>query len=360
MHHKLSKEIRFQFYEVISDIVQKIEGDNDGRKINKIEKDLVAALAVVWNRRATKGIKSALKVLDQDNQEDTVTIKQRDQILSRLERGFNGIDKEVTPRLQKDYNKIYKINKKGFVSRFRLNPETKQLIYKRYSWSKPYVVKSVDQIMKVDANFSIVDERTIKELVSLKALSIGTHFDRFHRPLISDLINEAVIARGLPIAKASKFLEEELTKRLGGKASTAVPAAIVAQGKKAVESYFTNITAIHVNFARNFGQVNAMSEAGIARFQIAAVIDELTSTICTQMNGRVFEMKLARQHMTKVLQSKDVDALRGFAPFRRDLSEFNLSAGAKLEDPGAERVLAENGMSMPPYHGSCRTEVHPF
>jgi len=174
------------------------------------------------------------------------------------------------------------------------------------------------------------------------------------------MIKEGVVDKGLNKVNAGKFLERQLTARLGGKAFLqSVPPSYAVRGASGVTSYHKMLSATHTNFARNFGQINAMAQAGVARYRIDATIDRLTSKICSQMDGRTFELTMAQEHMNQVLDAKDVDEIKGFAPWRKDLSQFNLKEGKKLDNVDAARVLTENGMSMPPYHGSCRTDVNP-
>jgi len=212
----------------------------------------------------------------------------------------------------------------------------------------------------IGVSFDLVDKRTVRELARLQSVAIGNHFPKQLRPQVSRMIKEGVVDKGLNKVNAGKFLQRELTARLGGKAFLqAVPPSYAKRGVSGVASYHKMLATTHTNFARNFGQINAMSQAGVTRYRIDATIDRLTSKICNEMDGRTFELKVAVEHMNQVLDSKDVDEIKGFAPWRKDLSQFNLKAGKKLDNVGAARVLTENGMSMPPYHGNCRTEVNP-
>lgn len=340
---KASFQQKEQVFIALCEIIEKVQGDRDGDKINRIEKGTTRFLINEWNKIATKTNRSAVKVAETGNQEAPFTQRDMNRVLKRLDKGFKNIDNNTKGRVAKDTKSIYKTNKRRFIQQFKLRQPTK---------------KAEPPLLTV--SFNIEDTRTIDNIARLETLAIGTHFEKNLRPTISKLIKEGVVDKGMNKKNAGLFLQRELTRKLGGKAFLkTLPRTVSLQGQASVNAYFTGLSATHVNFARNFGQINAMEQAEVDRYQIVIVEDRRTSKICLGLAGRTFELKMAKEHMEKVLGAEDVNELKEIAGWRKDLSEFNLRPGQKLDNASAAKVLSENGMSMPPYHFRCRTEVHP-
>ncbi len=55
---------RLQIHAAISDIIEKATADNDGLKINRIEKDLTRFLIRKWSRTSTKAVRKSVKVTE--------------------------------------------------------------------------------------------------------------------------------------------------------------------------------------------------------------------------------------------------------------------------------------------------------
>ena len=293
----------------------------------------------VWNPRATKAVRNAVNAVGEG--ESKFTKSDLNKVLSALDKGFQNIENSLDGRLKKDTKAIFEINREAFVSQHKLKPKKKT------------TKKAVDA---VDS-----EELIVSNLARIQKIAIGNHFPVNKRSLISELIKTGVMEKGLNKTNAGNFLMRELTARLGGQAfKEAIPESFTEAGEASIGSYFRGLASTHASFARNFSQVDAMDEAGITSYQWESVMDELTSTICEEMNGRVFSMQRAKDHMAGILACEDVEALKDFAPWREDLSEFGLTAGKELDSPTAEEVLASNGMAMPPAHLHCRSEVVPL
>ncbi len=340
---KASFQQKEQLFTALPEIIEKVEGDGDGAKLNRIEKGTTRFLVNEWNKSATRANRSAVKVATTGNQEAPFTQRDMDKVLRRLDKSFKTISIKTKGRVRTDIKSIYKTNKRRFIQRFKIRQPKRK--------ADPPLLST---------SFTIEDTRTVENLARIETLAIGSHFEKNLRPTVSKLIKEGVVDKGMNKANAGKFLQRELTRKLGGKAfATVVPRAITIQGQASVNAYFTGLSATHVNFARNFGQINAMEQADITRYQVVIVNDTRTSKICLGMEGRIFEVKVAREHMDSILGIEDVEDLKGIAPWQKDLSQFKLQPGQKLDNAGAASVLSANGLSMPPYHFRCRSEVHP-
>ena len=86
-----------------------------------------------------------------------------------------------------------------------------------------------------------------------------------------------------------------------------------------------------------------MEEAGIAEYEILAMGDERTCPICGEMNGKKFSVAQTREVIDKVLDIKDPEKFKEAMPWQTEPPKNK-----------SESKLAEDGQSLPPFHGRCR------
>lgn len=101
-----------------------------------------------------------------------------------------------------------------------------------------------------------------------------------------------------------------------------------------------------VNKIRNYGNINYMDQAGITRFEVIELVDNLTCEYCKHMNGQVFNMNSAVTKINKEIQAGP-DQISTVSPFVTEMkvSEFKLLSNAELES---------GGYLSPPFHCHCR------
>ena len=122
---------------------------------------------------------------------------------------------------------------------------------------------------------------------------------------------------------------------------------------------YNRVAATSVNRASNWGGVFSLQEAGIDEYEIRAVIDERTSKICRFMDGKVFQVARA---MSLVKQAMDgppevIESLSPWPVYDAAKDDFYLpqrKGKPYLKDQGVD-FLQEQGLSLPPFHGNCRT-----
>lgn len=91
---------------------------------------------------------------------------------------------------------------------------------------------------------------------------------------------------------------------------------------------------------------------GVTTYEISAELDEDTCPACEEMDGRVFEVEHALDHIVQSLQTEDPNVLRSIAPWP-DASR----AGAAALRGMSDEDMAEAGFETPPYHPNCRCIV---
>lgn len=377
----LPYEKQEELFQNLSNKFEKATDDNDGAKINRIEKTLTRVLATSWNDTSTKAITRALKTFPHSTKR--FSKKDADKVLASLTKSFKGVEKKTKSRVENDLEEIYRINKVRFGKEFSLSSTDtgkKELTFNYFDYIPEtevekiggekfkvggYVAKENKIIKEWNGKFDLLkavefgalDKAAYDNLARLENISIGDHFPKTMKPKVSRSL-ETALERGLNQADASQFLEQELTQSLGGSSAGALPAS-VAQGKAATAAYYEMLNATNITYARNFGQINLMAEVGIETLVFNAILDRVTSVVCNQMNGRTFTIQQAMQHQQSVLGAANVEALKGIAPFTRNLKEFGLKEGQKLTSAKASASLAAAGVIIPPLHGRCRSELQP-
>lgn len=359
---KLPYDERSKLFHSISEVVEKVEGDRDGEQINRIEKDLTRFLVRAHNARATEGVREAVNSITGPS-DSPFSEEDEENVVQALEDAFDGIAEETIGRFNEDIDQIYRIGKVKFVEQFdaRAVRDTEQKAPFPKSENFQKMVRHVEKINELGEgiDFSSIDQAAIDNLTRLTQISIGDHFAKTLKPRVAASIQKNVFAKGLNKQEAGEFLQSELTRINGGNAFDAVPPAIRRQGLNGVNAYYEGLSSTNVTLSRNFANISAMDEAEIQQLVFSAVVDRRTSNICLQMNGRIFTIEQARGFRDQVFNAEDVEDLKSFATWRKDLSEFGLSAGQQLNDPQTSARLARNGVIVPPLHFRCRSELFP-
>ncbi len=116
------------------------------------------------------------------------------------------------------------------------------------------------------------------------------------------------------------------------------------------EDYWNVVGNATMQRSRNFGATQDFLDAGVSTYTIEAVMDERTSQVCETMNGTVFEVRHAVQLRDAYMEAESPEDVKAAAPWR----QADAVAGIKALGPDA---MATAGLSLPPYHGRCRTTV---
>lgn len=338
----LPLQSRIKMHLVLSQAIEralnKVEGDNDGSKINRVEKAMTREMVKAHNDTATKANRRALKTFNTKSEKPFTKIDMN-KIVRVLEKTFNGLEKKTRARIESDFDDIYKTAKV------------------RFSKQNNVVVKSSikkDNELAQGVSFDIIDTATIDQLAKLSSTAIGDHFPENLKPRVVSSITKNVLEKGMNKKRAGEFLKNELTRIVGGKAFSATPASIQAQGLKSINAYYEGLSATNVTLARNFANITHSDEAGVTRLQFSAIIDNRTSQICSQMNGRIFTIEQAKAFRDKYLEVDNVAQVKSFATWRKDLSAIpGNSKGTDISSAD----LVKAGVSVPPLHFRCRSEL---
>jgi hypothetical protein len=204
-----SYEIRHKIFTSLSGLLEKVQGDKDGNKINRIEKDYTRETVLIWNKRATTAVRNGVNSFAKT--EAIFTKSDEAKVFKAVEKAYNSIEKEVGPKILKATESIFNISQERFIKRNNL------------------------KIEKQDGDgidfFEFESSAIAAQMARIQTISIGDHFDKTLKPIVASSIEKAVFEKGLNKKQAGEFLKSELVRKLGGKAFLdSVPPGIRKQG----------------------------------------------------------------------------------------------------------------------------------
>jgi SPP1 gp7 family putative phage head morphogenesis protein len=259
-------------------------------------------------------------------------------LVSRLLKGWKGETKKAIEDAARAFSKgsgdVSKEDVANAVEamRKRLGPEFAKLTatdvekYMRAAYTLGRTVMA--RKLGIKPNWSMIDEKAREWCAENTTYWIGNHYDDQLGQTIAKAIDEEVLQSGLGRVEAGQKLREVLGDRF-----------------LRSEVYWRGLAANAINRARNFGGVQSMVDAEVEEYRIIAVMDARTSSICREMDGKVFRTEHAVKIRDDMIGAKDPEAVKAIAPWR-DADEV------KGKDADA---LAKLGMALPPYHYHCRS-----
>jgi len=226
------------------------------------------------------------------------------------------------------------------------------------------------QRLAIGAEFSALDRRLIDHVVRSHGNFVrdayGRRLDGFGQRV------RQVVADGLAAGLGRDDIAADLAR------------AARAELVEREPYYWETVASSFIGRGRSFAQLSSYAEAGIERYQIVAVLDSATTTICRFLHGKTFsvgtgldlfgELERAKPEAVKqrtpwVRERKSGDRhvlYVDHATGRRNIATVLRSGVGVNDDTGAFRALADDaaladlGLSFPPYHGHCRTVTWPI
>ena len=193
----------------------------------------------------------------------------------------------------------------------------------------------------LQGSFTLVDRGAVEAIQRLTVQTAGTYYPEQLMAKTSEVVAEVVLESGLPIEQAAIKLENEIRGALGAQeAANVVPARFATNPQE----YYRIVASNASVQATSVGRMVAMSDAGIEKYRVSAVIDKRTSNICTSLNGREFSVQKSMSTVEEFIGLQSTGGLKSLMPFNKD---DNVPK------------WADEGLGFPPYHQKCRTTVVP-
>lgn len=224
------------------------------------------------------------------------------------------------------------------------------------------------QGLAIAVDFNALDRRILTHLRTSQTTYVRDEYGRRHRGFSERA--RGIVADGLEQGLGRDDIARDLQQ-------AAESSFVLRSG-----FYWETVAGSFVGQGRSFAQLSSLAEAGLDRYVIEAVLDERTTEICRFLHGKTFSVASGLRTFERLEQSPE--ALPELAPWVREaidpdtghkvlfvdkggervqLAEVTRSGFGSKDDRGehgrhlSEREMSDLGVSFPPYHGLCRSQV---
>lgn len=222
-----------------------------------------------------------------------------------------------------------------------------------------YRVTKEAEAAKLGTSFKMtpIDKGVVKGLAKDGPYWLGEFYETHLSLRIQELGYNVAVEGGFGREAAGRTLRDALTEefRLRGGASS-FESTIPARFAGNVDNYTRIVSANVAQRSRVYSSVAAMSDAGFTRYQFTAVMDERTSEVCQEMNGRIFTVAKAVQTLRAVAEAETPEAFMESHPWPKDAEEIRTVAGTGSLEEQSKNLESQN-ISLPPLHGFCRSSI---
>ena len=271
-------------------------------EVERLERRLKETLGRQWNEQVKKAIETALEQLRQLG--DPLTPEKIDMVMKSLEYHLGPTMAASTAE------------------------KVAALVAAAYMHGREEFARELN----IEVSLNQVDERAKELLTQHTIYWAGNYYSEQLDEAIAGTVRELAIEQGLGREEVGKALKEMLGEQFKGRS----------------DAYWRGLAANAITRARNMGAIESMVEAEITEYEVLAVMDERTSAICREMNGRIIKVEQAVRLRNALLDAKSPEDVKKIAPW------------LKLEDiRGKPTGTLPVGMAFPPYHFHCRSTVVP-
>lgn len=330
------------------DIVEKGLNPLNRKDLIKISARISRALEGATADEEAKALRAALNALDVDWA--TLSDDARDAVIAAAKAELAAIPELVMPAVAQVFADnalpIVTASKDAAISTFSLNIET---------------------------SLTALDNKIGSYISRSQAFFVTTEYGK--RAETFEQRIKDVVAAGADRGAGSADIVRNLTDTIEGLES-------LGRG----EAYWEMLSLAFVNRARVFAELSSFQQAGIEKYRWDSVLDEVTTEICRFMDGKEFSVGDAVQRLNDADEAESADEIRQIHPwvsmgrddegnahmFYRDVNGDKQEV-AKITEPGfgekdkigtyeatmTDEQLGANGISLPPIHGCCRSNVVP-
>lgn len=220
-----------------------------------------------------------------------------------------------------------------------------------------YSLVKESQSAKYDIGFKMgsIDQKVVSAVAEDSPFWIGSFYDRQLSARIADIGHTLVVEGGMSIDTGAKEMEKVLRSEFALKGGAKYESSIPSPFSGRVGTYNRILTANSASRIRNYADISSMHSAGIKRYEISAVMDERTSEICQNMNGRIFTVQQGIDLLNRYATADTPEDFLKITPWVSIETLSKIAGNGSLASQSDN--LAEAGLNLPPYHGLCRTVV---
>ena len=185
------------------------------------------------------------------------------------------------------------------------------------------------------ASFDVVDVAAKEWLDKDTVYWVDNAYDRVIGKRVATVVSDVAVEQGLGTRAAAQALREQLPPELLGKKP---------------RGYFEVVASSATTRARTFGAIASFEQANIASAQYISVLDQVTSRICRELDGRVYRVEVLTELRDRMLEADSPEAAKEIMPW---------VPASSLQGKATEQLEAE-GAIVPPAHGRCRSSLDIF
>ncbi len=251
-----------------------------------------------------------------------------------------------------------------------LVPEKVQVVFDGAADDVVQAARSAARIknkLAISGELNALDNRVVKYLRTSQTVflrdELGRRSEAFGRKA-GDIVAQGLTA-GLGNADIARDLEAAAGATIAGKGSF----------------YWDIVAGAFVANGRSFSTLSSFAEAGVERYAIEAVLDEVTTEICRFLHGKTFSVGEGLKQFEEI--ESDPDNIKNLSPWVRSTRDAEGRQTLFVERNGERQTIAEVtrsgfgesnnrgefgralsndelsslGVSYPPFHGLCRSDL---
>jgi len=246
---------------------------------------------------------------------------------------------------------------------------------------------------KFEKNFTVTSTSVVRDTRRVQRtvhnLDIGINLLQSDQVAVEHMVkNQSLFARNrykdistAASKKARRIVSEGLAAGLG-------PDDIAKDLRKGIgpmysavqKNYYRTLAHVFVGRSRAWAQGTSYKDAGITRYRVSAVLDEVTTDTCRAMNGRILPVRESLAIQRNAMELEKPEDIKYEQPFmserKGEIGIFDADgnwdslfqvreSGLGTQDVGRYRSMVSNadlidkGIGFPPYHFHCRTITLP-
>jgi len=278
--------------------------------------------------------KTVKNIIEKNSKQDAKTVKQLNKIVSDIdydsEESINSAIKK-TDKVIKNHGKLVAPQASGILE------DDSEVYYKKVS-------NKLATDFGTASSFIQADEELIKIINNWNETFIGDNYRNNVTNQVNNIIRDTIKRDGGAMSRGQ--LTSELTSRM----------------KRTVrnENYWNTVASSVLNNSRSASSLRFYDGAGISKYEVLSVLDEITSNICRNMHGRIFSVSNGLKAYEKLSNAETAEEAKDVMPWMSTNKEEEvLLRGSDIRTLSNAELQAK-GVSTPPYHGKCRTTIVPI